>query len=441
MRTDGKDFVEFLALDLRPEKRAEIEAYVRARFGDAADIPLLLDLVLNADVAAAERVTAAGTDALYLAALVELVRRCPLRDGAAKPAPAQRIYFIDVDYDFFHDIRDDKDWSLLRCLNFLYRAKIRPGKKIALVTSIRDEGINLLEWIAHHRLMGIEDFIVYANDISDGSAALLNMLAVQEVIQLVWNTTALANAGPTVFPVQAKAFGHACEFLRESRAYEFLYFADPDEFLVTRPMLDHPDLRRPLDDLWGRMGDAAAVAFSWKWFGSHCAYRRTAGLNFQRFRHYVHADKVKTIARTNRCLSFSTSHMPRLPHGDVVLDGSLNPVAAPDFQMPAAYGYGQVNHYWNKSFEEFICKNARVGGRLPVESFFDYGNNRRLGAPESVPAVWLDRLTAEIEFLKALPGVAGELPKIEAAFQETITAFDREHDREKLFYRHFVREV
>jgi hypothetical protein len=441
MRTDGRDFVEFLALDLRPQNRAAIETHLRAWFGEAGEIPPLLDLVLKGDIAAAKRVTAAGTDALYLAALVELVRRCPLQDGAAKPAPAQRIHFIDVDYDFFHDIRDEKDWSLLRCLNCLYRAKIRPTKKIALVTSIRDEGINLLEWIAHHRLLGIDDFIVYANDITDDSADLLNMLAVQEVIQLVWNTTALANEGPTVFPVQAKAFGHALEFLRESRDYEFLYFADPDEFLVTRPMLEQPDMAQPLDDLFDRMGDAAAVAFSWKWFGSHCAYKRGRELNFQRFRHYIHADHVKTIARTSRCLSFSTSHMPRLPHGDVVLDGSLNPLAKPGFQMPASYGYGAVNHYWNKSFEEFICKNARVGGRRPVESFFDYGNNRRLGAPENVPAVWLDRLIAEIEFLKALPGVAGELPKIEAAFQQTIATFDREHDREKLFYRHFVREV
>jgi hypothetical protein len=441
MRTDGGDFVEFLALDLRPQNRAALEARLRAWFGDAAEILLLLDLLLNGDVDAAKRISAAGTDALYLAALVDLVRRCPLREGIAVAGPAQRIHFIDVDYDFFHDLRDENEWSLLRCLNFLYRAKICPTKRIALVTSIRDEGINLLEWIAHHRLLGIDDFIIYANDITDGSADLLNMLAVQEVIQLVWNTTALADVGPTVFPVQAKAFFHACEFLRESRDYEFLYFADPDEFLVTRPMLEHPDMLRPLDDLWGRIGGAAAVAFSWKWFGSHCAYRRGPGLNFQRFRHAVHADKVKTIARTNRCLSFSTSHMPRLPHGDVVLDGSLNPVAAPGFQMPASYGYGQVNHYWNKSFEEFICKNARVGGRLPVESFFDYGDNRRLGAPENVPAVWLERLTAEIMFLKALPGVAGELPKIEAAFRQTIAAFDRQHDREKLFYKHFVREV
>jgi hypothetical protein len=53
----------------------------------------------------------------------------------------------------------------------------------------------------------------------------------------------------------------------------------------------------------------------------------------------------------------------------------------------------------------------------------------------------LERLTAEIEVLKSLPGVAGELPKIEAAFRKTIAEFDQKHDREKLFYRHFVKEV
>lgn len=48
--------------------------------------------------------------------------------------------------------------------------------KITLVTTMRNEGPHLLEWIAHHRAAGVSDFLVYTNDCEDGTEALLNLL-------------------------------------------------------------------------------------------------------------------------------------------------------------------------------------------------------------------------------------------------------------------------
>jgi len=56
--------------------------------------------------------------------------------------------------------------------------------KITIVTTMRNEGAHLLEWIAHHRAAGVSNFLVYVNDCEDGTEALLALLPGVEVIAL-----------------------------------------------------------------------------------------------------------------------------------------------------------------------------------------------------------------------------------------------------------------
>ncbi len=446
MHTGTPAFAALLALELQPEQRPALEAALLDGFGPAQqdDIMALLDLILRQDFGAARRVRVDGADQLFLDALVDVVTECPLRDGCANAGPGVRLRSVDARWDFFFAMRDQMAWSLVRCVNFFYRARIKPARRVAIVTAARDEGINIIEWIAHHWLLGIDDFFIYVNDNDDGSSELLRILAEHGIIHLIHNATTLGKDGGDMFPIQAKVFGHATQVLNETRNFEWLLFSDMDEFLVTRPLLEAPETIRPLDDLFAKVdampGPPAAVALHWKWFNSQAAFRRRPGLNFERFPFFINADHVKTIVRGGRALSFSTSHMPRLPHGDVVLDGALQPLAAPNFRMDPVYGYGQVNHYWNKSFEEFIAKHLRVRGDRSFETFFDYGANRIAGGTrETMPEAWMTRLRQEIAALTALPGVVGAMADIEANFTAMLAAFDRRHDSEALFYRHFAR--
>jgi hypothetical protein len=430
MLTDGSDFAAFLRLQLRPENRALLEIELLNFFGveNFEDIFALLDLLLNADIQAASRIKAEGADRLYLDALVRLVNIGSMAD--------KRVFHAGEAYDFFFAQRDDPDWSLLRCMNFLFRSQMKPARKIAAVTSIRNEGINILEWIAHHRLLGVEDFIIYVNDNDDGSADLLRILAAAHKIHLIWNRTALGRDGGSIFPIQAKIFGHACEFLPATLNFEWLLFCDMDEFLITAA-IEQP---RPLDDLFARLAAMpeapAAVLFNWKCFTSQCVFHRAPGLNFERFTHFAAADHVKTIARRDRCLAFSTSHLPRTVYGDVVLDGALNPVAAPYFKMPPVYDYGQFNHYWHKSFEEFIAKHLRSRGNAKFQSFFEYWGNRRSGPSEHVPPAWIERVKAEMKTLEALPGMEAARTKIETNFAAMLEEFDQDNDSKALYKKY-----
>ena len=59
------------------------------------------------------------------------------------------------------------------------------------VTSMRNEGAFLLEWLAHHRAVGFTDVLVFSNDCDDGTDAMLDRLA-----QLGW-LTHVPIRGPT----------------------------------------------------------------------------------------------------------------------------------------------------------------------------------------------------------------------------------------------------
>lgn len=44
------------------------------------------------------------------------------------------------------------------------------------ITSVRNEGAFLIDWLAHHRACGFTDFLVFSNDCDDGSDAMLDRL-------------------------------------------------------------------------------------------------------------------------------------------------------------------------------------------------------------------------------------------------------------------------
>ena len=48
--------------------------------------------------------------------------------------------------------------------------------KFTLVTTVRNEGPYLWEWVAYHRMIGFHDIIVFQNDSNDGTDQILRLL-------------------------------------------------------------------------------------------------------------------------------------------------------------------------------------------------------------------------------------------------------------------------
>ncbi|MFN4129742.1 MAG: glycosyltransferase family 2 protein, partial [Paracoccaceae bacterium] len=48
--------------------------------------------------------------------------------------------------------------------------------RTAIVTTMKNEGPFILEWIAYHRAIGVDDFLIYTNDCTDGTDTMLDLL-------------------------------------------------------------------------------------------------------------------------------------------------------------------------------------------------------------------------------------------------------------------------
>jgi hypothetical protein len=118
-----------------------------------------------------------------------------------------------------------------------------------LMSSLKNEGPFILEWVAHHRVVGFDAIYVASNDCSDGSDALLAALDRAGIIGHVPNEVA-----PGVIPQHA-----GYDRIRASHPIdraEWLMMLDTDEFLNI-----HIGQNR-VQDLTMRAGAADIIAVS-----------------------------------------------------------------------------------------------------------------------------------------------------------------------------------
>lgn len=224
------------------------------------------------------------------------------------------------------------------------------GETLAICAIAKNEARYLCEWVAYHRVVGVERFLIFDNESSDSSAAILDRLAGFGFLDRVpWPSS-------TTAPPQLSAYDAGLARLRDR--CRWIAFIDLDEFLLP---LDGDDIRRLLDDYEG----AAGLVVPWRNFGSSGLDRAEDELVIRRFTHRAPDDHhlnhaVKTIVR-GRYIQTAGIHTPipaagSLVDEDRVVAGSLgNPDHHP---VPAARRL-VLNHYFSKSREEWTHKRDR----------------------------------------------------------------------------------
>jgi Glycosyl transferase family 2 len=127
--------------------------------------------------------------------------------------------------------------------------------KIAAVLCVKNEGAFLLEWLAHHRACGVSDFLVFSNDCTDGTDAMLDRLEEMGWVQH------LRNPGPHPEGPQWAALKRADKHPLVRRA-DWLLPLDVDEF-VNVHVGD-----RTLPALIAALPQATAITLTWRLFGN-----------------------------------------------------------------------------------------------------------------------------------------------------------------------------
>ena len=123
-----------------------------------------------------------------------------------------------------------------------------------VVTTMKDEGPFVLEWVAHYLSIGFDHFIINTNDCSDGTDRIAMRL---EEMGLASH---IDNPGPWKNGPQGAAYDKAMAHPKLAEA-DWILVADADEFLN----ITVGD--GTLDALFAALPDANAISFNWRLFG------------------------------------------------------------------------------------------------------------------------------------------------------------------------------
>ena len=273
--------------------------------------------------------------------------------------------------DESHDALDALFWSNVRArgashatalLAMSARSKVTPRRQACILATLRNEGIYLLEWIAHHRALGFEHFFLYSNNNTDDSDALLETLARHGVI--TWTRNPVREGQSP----QLRAYCHALSCAAPILDYRWTMVMDPDEFLCLDPrrFASIQDFLALSD---ARQADAVAISWlvytpsgqnSWSEGGLRqaCQYRLP-----------TYVAEIKTMIRTRK-FGLSGPHDPiscvRSNFSYLDSRGGFHYHPGRDERSVTARNPTDENiwiaHYHLKSTDEYLWKAGRTGG-------------------------------------------------------------------------------
>lgn len=237
--------------------------------------------------------------------------------------------------------------------------QLSPSRRSHLLTACtccKNEAPYLLEWVAHAKSIGITNTVIYDNDSTDQSDALLKALTAEGLCKSVpWPSLG-------TFSPQISAFRHACTTLASET--EFIIFIDLDEFLISTGDMTIHDFLRSLGP------DVGAIAINQRVFGSSGKIKWEDGLvteRFQRANEPTNPENefFKSIVRPEYVRTFNDPHFAELEFGFYV-DTNGNKLkqhgSHPGRSQGILHDRFRINHYMLKSREEFEFKRRRGGG-------------------------------------------------------------------------------
>lgn len=130
------------------------------------------------------------------------------------------------------------------------------GNRTAIVTTMKNEGPFILEWLAYHRAIGVRDFLVYTNDCTDGTDAFFDLLQEKGIVRHRDNPFREMGLKPQHAALQA------AENEEVIRAADWIICMDVDEYINIKAGAGR------LENLYAAVGDANMISCTWRLFGN-----------------------------------------------------------------------------------------------------------------------------------------------------------------------------
>lgn len=293
-------------------------------------------------------------------------------------------------------------------------APSQTNPRSVIVGCMKNEAPYILEWIAYHRAIGIEQFVIYTNDCDDGTDTILQRLEEMGVLQHRNNNRWKGNSP------QQHALNQALKEPVVQNA-EWLIHIDVDEFINIRTG------NGTLGDLIAAVPDATNIAMTWRLFGHdgtadlHDSFVidqfETCAPKFCPKPHNVWG--FKTMFRNTGAYAKMSAHRPNKLNnaraGSVKwVNGSGEDITEDllrngwrSSKSNIGYDLVQLNHYALRSAASFLIKRQR-GRALHVDRTIginywirmDWSDARDITIKRNIP-----RLQAEVDRLLRDPAL------------------------------------
>ncbi|SOC14071.1 glycosyl transferase family 2 [Rhodobacter sp. JA431] len=252
----------------------------------------------------------------------------------------------------------------------------KPPMRALAILTVKNEAAFLLEWLAHHRAVGFTDFLIFSNDCTDGTDALL------ERLQALGLITHVPNPGPWAEGPQWAALKAADKHPLKAQA-DWMLFCDIDEF-VNIQVGDGT-----LSALLNALPEATAIALTWRMFGNCGVVDYADRLVTEQFPRAAPAGMIwpwraglmKTLFRNDGTYRKLGVHRPRAPDESKLpkarwFDGAgrelpelyrKSRLFTPLGENP--YGLVQLNHYALGAMQSYVLKCDRGRANREASTF------------------------------------------------------------------------
>lgn len=274
-----------------------------------------------------------------------------------------------------------------------------------------------MEWIAHHRAAGVTDFLIYANDCSDGTIALLKALQRAGIVRLVEHT--LEKGKSIQWQALKAAWAHPL-----TQKADWVLVSDVDEFLnIKTGAHTLPDLIDAISP------EADGIVMQWRLFGHNNQVEFQDTLVTKAFTraippeatYPISASLCKTLFQPTAPFRTLGVHRPKQKplskaRRPILVDGSGNFIEqefAIDEKRISFFGHKpgrdlvEMNHYAVKSVAAFIIKRERglPNRKKPID--LAYWVDRNFNTVEDTSIAAMGAATRQVlDELMFLPGMA-----------------------------------
>ena len=255
-----------------------------------------------------------------------------------------------------------------------------PHGSLVALSTMKDEGPFVVEWVAHHLAVGFTEVMVYTNDCSDGTDTLLKRLEALEIG--VHHRENIMPEGVKPHPSMLKLAGEEDLVINS----DWLLVLDADEFMC----INHPS--GTLDGLVADLNamNAHAMVLTWRIFGSSGVRDWSRQPITDQFTRAAPEFWNKGWG-TKTMLKFDAKHLRLGMHRPIIksqfkdtdypdsvlwVNGSGRPLEEwfkfrgwRSIRRTVGYDWAQINHYAIKSMDAFSLRKFRGNANLKKDKY------------------------------------------------------------------------